>query len=92
MSFDTTEKRGFFGRKKKTKIDLRETKAEKEHRKMTSKVSDPTKAIREQEPFAAAQNAVTISQVKHKDQFGNEIGMLFSVERIGWITDVMALL
>ncbi|EWC45225.1 hypothetical protein DRE_05952 [Drechslerella stenobrocha 248] len=63
----------FFSSKKKhkTKIDL--TEHHRDKRKMGKNV-DPTRAITEEEPWAIAQQAGKgISQLRHKDQYGNDI-------------------
>ncbi|KAK6533121.1 hypothetical protein TWF281_007276 [Arthrobotrys megalospora] len=61
----------FFSSKKKVKIDLTEHSRDK--RKMGKNV-DPSRAITEEEPWAIAQQAGKgISQLRHKDQYGNEI-------------------
>ncbi|KAK6330247.1 hypothetical protein TWF730_004742 [Orbilia blumenaviensis] len=61
----------FFSSKKKVKIDL--TEHHRDKRKMGKNV-DPSRAITEEEPWAIAQHTGKgISQMRHKDQYGNEI-------------------
>jgi len=61
----------FFSSKKKVKIDLTEHHRDK---KKMGKSVDPSRAIREEEPWAIAQQAGKgLSTLRHKDQFGNEI-------------------
>ncbi|KAI9802426.1 MAG: hypothetical protein M1825_002810 [Sarcosagium campestre] len=58
------------------KVDLRETKEEKQRRKMKSK-ADPTVALDEREPAAVAADKVSsmesIRNIQHKDHQGNPI-------------------
>ncbi|KAF3927424.1 hypothetical protein ABW21_db0206701 [Orbilia brochopaga] len=63
----------FFFSKKKNKVKLDLTEHHRDKRKMGKNV-DPTRAITEEEPWAIAQQAGKgISQMRHKDHFGNEI-------------------
>ncbi|KAJ6262702.1 Beclin-1 [Drechslerella dactyloides] len=60
-------------RKKKHKVKVDLTEHHRDKRKMGKNV-DPSRAITEEEPWAIAQQAGKgISQMRHKDQYGNDI-------------------
>jgi len=67
---------GIFSRNKnKEKFDVAEAAKQLKRSTNMSKNANPLKAMTEEEPWAQAQGRnIAISQLKHKDMYGNEIG------------------